>query len=147
MTDPRADASPGAVVLGTGPGGLLLDRRVVLVAALAALVLFAAAGFVVGADVTERRHDLGGWHAGVAHVGTDVVSVEYGDWVYGASDSIEGWIDRAGSWHDSGWPDCLRVPPGSDVPVRFAAHEVTVDHQTWRPIVAVDCRASDSPAG
>ncbi|WP_460820685.1 hypothetical protein [Nocardioides ungokensis] len=101
--------------------------------------------------MTERRHDLGGWHTGVAHVGANVASIDYDGWVYGASDSVEAWIDRDGSWHESGWPSCLRVPRGSgrlvgDVPVRFAAHEVTVDDQTWRPIVAVDCRTNGSRA-
>lgn len=150
MDDPGADPSPGAVFIGADHGGSpLVNRWAVCIAVLAALALFAAVGFVVGADMTERRHDLGGWHTGVAHVGPKVVTIDYGDWAYGASDSIATWIDRTGSWHDSGWPTCLRVPPESDgpvgdVPVRFAAHEVTVDGQTWRPIVAIDCRPTDS---
>lgn len=151
MTDTEAHRSPGAV--GTRPvqGDPLLNRWAVLVGAAVTLGLVGAVGFLVGADVTERRHDLGGWHTAVAHVGVNVATIEYDGWAYGASDSVDAWIDRAGSWHDSGWPTCLRVPPGSsgpvgDVAVRFAAHEVTVDDQTWRPIVAVDCRANDSQA-
>lgn len=149
MTDPGADAATGAGAKGAGQGGPLLDRRVVLAAVVLALALVAAVGYVVGADMTEGRHDLGGWHTAVAHVGSNTVSIEYDDWVYGASGSVEAWIDESGSWHDSGWPRCLGVPPGSglrarDMPVRFAAHEVTVDDQTWRPIVAIDCRTNAS---
>jgi hypothetical protein len=149
MTDTEAGLSP-TVATRPDQNGALLNRWAVVVVALVALGLVAAVGFVVGSDVTERRHNLGGWHTGVAHVGVGVASIDYDGWVYGASDSVEAWIDRTGAWHESGWPSCLRVPLGSggpvgDVPVRFAAHEVTVDDQTWRPIVAVDCRASDTP--
>lgn len=124
-------------------------RRVVLAGVVLALALSAVVGFLVGADVTGRRHDLGGWHSATGHVGTKVVSIEYDGWVYGARDSVEAWIDRGGAWHDSGWPDCLRPPPGAalsarDVPVRFATREVTVDDRTWRPIVAIDCRPGRS---
>lgn len=109
-------------------------------------------GFVVGADVTERRHALGGWHTGVAHVGSGVVTIEYDGWAYGAEDSIETWIDSDGGRHDAGWPDCFRAISESsklvgDVRVRFAAHEVSLDGTTWRPILAIDCRPSHSRVG
>jgi hypothetical protein len=142
-----ADVPPHAAVAGPEPGGPLLNRWAVLVAAVVTLGLVAAVGFVVGADVKERHHVLGGWHTGRAHVGVEVVSIDYDGWVYGASGSVNAWIDRRGSWHDSGWPTCLRVPAGrgrpvGDVSVRFAAHEVTVGDRTWRPIVAIDCRGT-----
>ena len=151
MFDVGADLSPDPVVTEQYQGGPLFNRWAVILSAAVVLGLVAAVGFVAGADVTERRHDLGGWHTGVAHVGVNVASIDYEGWVSGASDSVDAWIDRAGSWHESGWPTCLRIPPGSggpvgDVPVRFAAHEVTVGDQTWRPILAVDCRANDSQA-
>ena len=145
MTDRGTDVSPGGAVIDRRPASRLPSRRAIFGTTLAALGLCAAVGYVVGADVTERRHDLGGWHTGIAHVGSRVASIDGGDWVYGASDSVEAWIDRRGSWHESGWPTCLRVPPGSsgpvgDVPVRFAAHEVTVDGQpggrSWQSTAA-----------
>lgn len=134
MTDPGPHKSPSAPALPT---------RLVIAVSVLGLALFAALGFVVGTKVTDRRHELGGWHTAIAHVGARQISIRGDGWTYGATGSVNAWIDHAGSWHDSGWPDCLRVPPGRDVPVRFAAHEVTVDDISWRPIVAIDCRAND----
>ncbi len=102
----------------------------------------AGAGFLGGATWTHHRTELGGWHTGVAHAGTKRVSIEYDGWTYGASESVDSWVDRNGSWHEAGWPDCLRVPPGSQIKVRFQSRAVTVDDITWRPIVAVDCGAA-----
>ncbi|GAA4365401.1 hypothetical protein GCM10023146_07210 [Nocardioides caricicola] len=82
----------------------------------------------------------GSWAEGVAHVGADQFSVAHDDWTYGSGLSVMSWIDSSGTWHDHGVPACLRVKPGTSVPVRFQAREVTVEQQTWRPIVAVDCR-------
>lgn len=111
----------------------------------AVVLLSAAVGFVSGAETTERSHDLGGWRTADARVGANVVSIDSGGWVYGARGTVPEWIDYAGTWHDSGWPECLQVPPGTTLRVRFAAHKVSVDDQTFRPIVAVDCRV-DQPS-
>jgi hypothetical protein len=131
MTDPGVDDR-------------LVDRRALIVAAVIVLAVFTAVGYVVGADVTERRHNLGGWHTGTAHVGSHVITIEYDGWAYGADGSVETWIDSKGELHGAGWPACLRLGPGGtpihDVPIRFAAHEVSLDGTTWRPILGIDCR-------
>lgn len=77
------------------------------------------------------------WHTGTGAVGTDQVSIDYDGWTYGVESSV-AWIDAQGTWHDGGWPTCLRQQ-GSRT-VRFQARSVTVDDTTWRPIVAIDCR-------
>lgn len=137
MTDPGADDSSAP----SRQAGPLIDRRAVIVLAVVVLALFAAVGYFVGVDVGERRHDLG-WQTGVGHVGSRVITIETDDWSYGARDSVDSWIDTAGTWHESGWPPCLRLSAPGQVSVRFAAHEVTVDGMTWRPITTVDCRAT-----
>jgi hypothetical protein len=96
---------------------------------------------------------LGGYFAGVRHgsrttvltgsfyVGDHVTSARIGDWAYGTEGSVS-WIDRQGSWHDSGWPDCLGTV-GSTVRVRFG--EVPVQGPSdlsWRQIVWFDCRTA-----
>jgi hypothetical protein len=110
-------------------------------------VVVAGAGFIGGAAWTRHETDLGGWHTGVAQTGIRQISIEDDGWTYGASGSVDQWIDRDGSVHDSGWPDCLRVPPGSKVTVRFQAQVVTIDDMTRRPIVAIDCGDAASAPG
>lgn len=111
------------------------------------VVVFALAfGAILGASWTSLRHDLGGWHTASGHVGTRKISIAYDGWTYGATGSVGAWIDSRGSWHDQGWPDCLQVAAGSTVRVRFAAHRVTVDGTSWRPIVAIDCRGEVTAA-
>jgi hypothetical protein len=110
-------------------------------------LLVAAGGFVAGTAWARDRTDLGGWHTATAHLGSKQVLIEYEGWSYGASGSVESWIDGTGSWHESGWPQCFRVPAGTEVTVRFQAREVTVDGTTWRPIVSIDCRAAGSQVG
>jgi hypothetical protein len=95
-------------------------------------------GFALGA-AWSSRHKGDTWHTGTARTGIRQISIEHDGWTYGASESVGSWIDAHGTWHDSGWPACLRVPPGQQVTVRFQAREVTVNGTTWRPIVAIDC--------
>jgi hypothetical protein len=116
-------------------------RPLVLLVALAAIV-----GFLGGTAWTRHRTDLGGWHTAVAQTGLRQISIEYDGWTYGVSDSVDQWIDSGGTWHDSGWPECLRVV-GSRVTVAFQARVVTIDGHTERPIVAIDCRGSASATG
>lgn len=104
------------------------------------VVVALAAGAILGSKWTSSRHNLGGWHTARAYIGTQQVSIAYDGWTYGAVGSVGEWIDARGSWHDRGWPDCLQVPAGSTADVRFAAHRVTLDGTSWRPIVAIDCR-------
>jgi hypothetical protein len=96
--------------------------------------------FLGGSAWQSHRTNLGGWHVGVAQIGAKDVSIQYEGWTYGSSGSVDAWIDQRGTWHDSGWPQCLDVAPGHRISVRFQARAVTVDERTWRPIVAIDCR-------
>ena len=122
--------------------GFRWERRWTL-AIIAVIVVATGAGFIGGSAWTRHRTDLGGWHTAVAQTGMKQIAIEYDGWTYGASDSVSSWIDREGTWHDSGWPQCLRVPPGRQVTVRFQARIVTIDGTTTRPIVSIDC----TPAG
>jgi hypothetical protein len=108
----------------------------------AALVAASLLGFALGSAWTPNGSDLGGWHTGRGRVGIRKVTIEYDGWFYGATDSMGQWIDRQGTWHESGWPDCLAGRVGRTTQVRFQARQVTVDGQTWRPIVAIDCSRS-----
>ena len=100
--------------------------------------------FLAGVSSGRHRAESGEWHTGQAHVGIRVVSISYAGWTYGVSESVPLWLDARGSAHDNGWPDCLR-PVGETLEVRFQARTVTVDGTTWRPIVAIDCRAGAAP--
>jgi hypothetical protein len=128
------------------PAAPSLRRRTALVAAAVLLLATGALGFAIGSIWTSHRTELGGWHTGVGRVGADQVSIDYDGWTYGASGAVGAWLDQDGTWHDDGWPTCLRHHVGDDLEVRFQAREVVVDGTTWRPVVAVDCRAT-SPAG
>jgi hypothetical protein len=108
-----------------------------MVRAVICVLLALVAGFELG-SFWSSRHDTDSWHTGVAQTGMRQIAIEFDGWTYGARGSVPQWIDRQHAWHDSGWPDCLREP-GKRVPVRFQAREVTVDGNTWRPIVAIDC--------
>lgn len=104
------------------------------------VALGALGGFLAGTAWTNHRTELGGWHDAVAQTGLKQVTIEYDGWTYGASESVDRWIDRSGTWHDSGWPECLKQT--RSVNVRFQARVVTIDGGTTRPIVAIDCRAA-----
>ena len=112
-------------------------------AVVALTIMAAAAGFAGGAAWEHHRTELGAWHTAVAHTGLKQIAIEYDGWTYGASDSVASWLDRRGSMHDAGWPDCLDVPAGHQVTVRFQARVVTIDGHTSRPIVAIDCRPAE----
>ena len=99
-------------------------------------------GVLGGAMWITHDDDLGGWMTGTAHVGSDQFSAEVDRWTYGVQGSVPMWIDAHGTHHDGGWPECLKVSSGSDTPVTFQAREVAVEGNSWRQIVAVDCRAS-----
>lgn len=113
-------------------------RRFLVLAATVVVVcvgLFWVARVVTGPSPAPKS-----WADGVAQVGSDQFSIQYDGWTYGSDLHVMSWIDSSGSWHDQGIPSCLRAEPGTSVPVRFQAREVTVDHLTWRPIVSIDCR-------
>ena len=121
-----------------GGAAAATDRRLGRIAAAVAVLCLVA--FLAGAAWQQNRQQLGGWQTGVAHVGDRVFTIQKDGWAYGASDAVPTWIDRAGSWHDGGWPSCLVGRAGQDVTVRFQARVVTIDGQSTRPVVAIDCR-------
>jgi hypothetical protein len=102
-------------------------RASVLVGAVLSVGL---AGFLIGSGRSDLM-DL----EGRAHVGDRMASIESGGWFYGLSDSV-AWIDRSGSFHEDGWPECLGGP-GTRPNVRFGA--VTVPSLGFRAVVYVDC--------
>lgn len=109
-------------------------------------LLLAVGGFVllgigIAIGVVMARSGGGGWREGTGHIGVRQVTVDVGDWTYGASGAVPAWIDRLGTRHDSGWPACLKGRPGTNRTVRFLAPTVAYDHGSFRPIVVVDCRA------
>lgn len=65
-------------------------------------------------------------------------SISTGDWTYGLPTSGVSWVDRQGTRHDSGRPECLA--PGTSTNVKFAAVEVRVGDATWRPVVWISCQ-------
>lgn len=79
------------------------------------------------------------WQTGRGYVGIREVSVRSQGWTYGTDAAAAvPWIDADGTWHEGGWPACLRR--FKTQPVRFQARSVTIAGNTWRPIVAIDCR-------
>ena len=133
-------SNPGTLVdaerprLGEQPGW----HRLVVV--IATVLVVAAVAYWVARALTGPSAVPNAWVDGVAQVGADQFSIEYDGFTYGSDLHVMSWIDSSGSWHDQGIPSCLRAEPGTSVPVRFQAREVTVDQQTWRPIVSIDCR-------
>lgn len=86
------------------------------------------------------RRGSAGSLTGRAHIGDRMASIEHEGWFYGVSDSV-AWIDTMGSFHEDGWPACLR-PAGSTRIVRFGAVPVNIpDSVGFRPVVWIDCRA------
>lgn len=107
-----------------------------LVPALAVGLLLVAVAFGIGAG-RSRVEEL----TGRAHIGSHVASIESDGWFYGVNDSV-AWIDASGSFHEDGWPACLR-PAGTTRMVRFGAVDVTIpDSVGFRPVVWVDCRGA-----
>lgn len=114
----------------------ILPSRVpaIVVLAFAVAALVALAGYAFGASRSSDRA-----MTGVAHIGDHMASIEADGWFYGLSDSV-AWLDASGSFHENGWPDCLR-PAGATKTVRFGAARVTTPEVAgFRPVVWVDCR-------
>jgi hypothetical protein len=64
-------------------------------------------------------------------------SVAAEGWTYGVPSDVM-WQDAAGTWHDGGPVECL-PPYASQVRIRFAAVDVTIQGTSWRPIVWIQC--------
>ena len=115
-----------------------------------------AAGFVLAAALVSGAFQTGrslaqqaDWHSGTAYLMGDPTnpgfSATIDGWTYGAEGSVPQWIDETGTFHDGGWPSCLRPPSLSSsrarrVPVRFAETTVRADDVGLRAVVMVDCR-------
>jgi hypothetical protein len=110
-------------------------RAIVVVSCLLIGLTGLGVGYVLGA--ANGSHPP--VYVGSGYVGSDVVSLQVGDTVYGFRGSV-AWTDRSGSFHADGWPDCL--PHLQEVGnVRFAATtewfgDVGVTRVSW-----VDCRS------
>jgi hypothetical protein len=105
-------------------------------AAIALLIAVAAfgAGYWIGGD----RLGHAPVYTGDGYVGADQASLQVGDTWYGFESSVS-WTDSAGSFHDSGWPDCL--PKLQAVTgVRFAALTTWVAQVGIAQVVWVDCQ-------
>ncbi len=116
-----------------------MKRRTTAAAALLGLaVASGAGGYLLG----EAHASQATWHTARAYVGHHEVSLPVGDWTYGFRDSVPQWIDRNGSLHAGGWPDCVQVPAGTRTVIRFAEVGVEVGGAGSRQVVMVDCRES-----
>ena len=105
--------------------------------ALLALMLVGVVAYEAGTEHGNRVHT----RTGNAYVGADQATVKVGGWNYGIGADVE-WVDRSGTAHDGGWPECLG-PAGSTVRIRFG--EITVSGpqgDSWRAVVWVDCRGA-----
>lgn len=104
-----------------------------------------AVGLALALLLTIAAYGLGSRRSGPqslsgrAHIGDHMASIEHDGWFYGVSDSV-AWIDATGSFHEDGWPVCLR-PAGSTKTVRFGTVPVEVpDFVSYRAVVWIDCR-------
>lgn len=107
--------------------------RVVLVGSacvVAALALAGCGAGPVSPEVQTGRADVNGDGTGG--------SIETSDWTYDLPTGGITWVDRLGGLHDSGLPECLA--PGMSTDVMFAAVEVQVGTETWRPVVWISCQ-------
>lgn len=107
--------------------GAVLTAGVLIVAA---LVGACGSGEPVSPAVQTGRADVNGDGTGG--------SISTSDWTYGLPTAGVVWIDRQGTRHDRGLPECLA--PGSSTDVKFAAVEVHVGGDTWRPVVWISCQ-------
>jgi hypothetical protein len=105
-----------------------------LVAGLASGLLIAFVVFGIGSSRPDAEV-----LTGHAQTGYHMASIESGGSYYGVNESV-AWIDASGSFHEDGWPACLR-PMGTTRTVRFGAAHVTIpDGVGFRPVLWVDCR-------
>jgi hypothetical protein len=100
-------------------------RRVVLVVA-----CLVAAGILAGCRAGAVSPDIKTGRADVNAAG-DGGSITTSDWTYSAPMAGINWVDRQGSVHDRGRPECL--VPGTSTEVRFAAVEVQLGGSTCDP--------------
>jgi hypothetical protein len=96
----------------------------------AAVILGGCAGSAVSPVIQTGRADV--------NAAGDGGSITTSDWTYSLPASGFNWVDRQGSLHDGGRPECLA--PGTSSEVRFAAVDVHVEGATWRAVVWISCQ-------
>jgi hypothetical protein len=114
-------------------------RRItaVLVVLLIAVATFGV-GYRMGGDSATRPTV----YTADGYVGADVATFQVGDTAYGFRSSVS-WTDRAGSFHDSGWPACLPKFQAFKG-MRFPATTLWAGTIGVSAVVWVDCRAHAS---
>jgi hypothetical protein len=95
-----------------------------------AVIVSGCATGAVSPDIQTGRADV--------NAAGDGGSITTSDWTYGLPTEGVNWVDAEGTFHDGGRPECLA--PGTSTEVRFAAVNVEVDGQTWRPVVWISCQ-------
>jgi hypothetical protein len=95
------------------------------------------AGILSGCTSSAISPNIQTGRADVNETG-DGGSITTSDWTYGLPTEGVSWVDRQGSLHDRGRPECLA--PGTSTQIRFAAVNVEVDGVTWRPVVWLSCQ-------
>ena len=116
-----------------------------------ALLAFVIAALGVGAYVlgtpnpavhvsTGLAYSNGGNQAVGGSVLVAEATVTADGWSYGMEGAVSLWQDADGTWHDSGWPDCLS--PLGEHQVRFGWVSVSPPGGAagWREVVWVSCR-------
>ena len=96
------------------------------------LLIAVAIGVAAGRVSTVTMHQA------VPMSAPGAISIEADGWTYGVPMDV-AWVDRTGSWHEQGRPECL-PPEGTSVPVRFASVDVSIGGAGWRPVVWVSCQ-------
>jgi hypothetical protein len=127
--------SQHAVGQGMGAG----RGRRALVLALGLVLVFIA--YVVGTHRSATRV-----LTGPADVGDHVVTMTVDGVSYGFAESVP-WIDRYGSHHDGGWPDCLGSTTSLPA-VTFGVVRVDYsDRSSGDQVAFVDCRPGPGTFG
>ena len=140
VADRACQAGPpgddGPLAAGSPRRAAVLDSRALRwVTAVGIACLIAVVALVASAHHQAKMTVI----TGVAYVGDHVATMVAGGWAYGFSDGGVSWVDSHGSWHDSGWPSCLRGP--GLVRVTFGVVPVTdPGGESLRQVVWVDCR-------
>ena len=109
-----------------------MRRGVVLAAAtlVATGLIGGCGGAAVSPAVQTGRADV--------NAAGDGGSISTSDWTYSLPTEGVMWVDRQGTRHDNGLPECLAA--GTSTDVKFAAVEVQVGGTTWRPVVWISCQ-------
>jgi hypothetical protein len=110
-------------------------RRTWALAGVLIAVAALGAGYLIGADAGAHPPV----YTASGYVGADQASFLVGDTTYGFRSSVS-WTDSVGSFHDSGWPQCL-AKLKEVAGVRFAATTIWVGQVGISQVVWVDCQS------